>query len=490
MQTAITASAPAGLTQAQKDEWLTCAESPLYFIHHYVAIYDALMKDWVPFKLWPAQASTLKIFQLERLVVVLKARQIGLTWLALGYALWLMIFWPTATILLYSRRDDEAIDLLDFRLKGMYRRLPRWMQARSVVADSKHEWELSNGSRAKAMPTTAGDSYTVTLVIGDEFDLIPDQDRIMASVKPTIINGGQMILLSRPDKGRPQSRFKAIYRAAKAGLNTWVAVFLPWYVHPQRDAAWYAVQRDDILSTTGGEDELYEQYPATDAEALAARMLDKRIPATWLGRCYREMEPLLVMGQDGADDVPDGMPAIPGLTIFKLPEEGRRYVMGADPAEGLPTSDDSSLTVMDLQSHEEVARLDGHFEPKIVFPRHIDQIGQFYQRASVLVERNNHGHAVIGWLQVNGAVYVLDGHDNRPGWNNSPAGKVMLYDDGASMFMHGDTILHDFGTQVQIGSIEKDTLSAPEGEHDDKAVSYVLALKAAQMPQGPQIDFV
>jgi hypothetical protein len=207
------------------------------------------------------------------------------------------------------------------------------------------------------------------------------------------------------------------------------------------------------------------------------------------------MEPLLVVGQDALQatrtgDGPEDMPAIPGLTIFKLPEPDHLYTMGADPAEGLPASDDSSLTVLDVQTHEEVARLDGKFEPKIVFPRHVDQVGQFYRQASVLVERNNHGHAVIGWLQVNGALEVLDGHDGRPGWNNSPAGKVMLYDDGASMFMHGDTILHDFGTQVQIGSIEKDTLSAPEGEHDDKSDSYILALKAAQLPQGTTVDFV
>ena len=155
LQTTITATAPSSLTEAQKQEWLACAESPLYFIHHYVHIYDALIKDWVPFKLWPAQARTLKVFQCSLLVIVIKARQIGLTWLALGYALWLMLFHPAATILLYSRRDDEAIDLLDFRLKGMYRRLPRWMRARAVVADSKHEWELSNGWRRRCPPSAS-----------------------------------------------------------------------------------------------------------------------------------------------------------------------------------------------------------------------------------------------------------------------------------------------------------------------------------------------
>src|SRR5512136_788220 len=96
-----------------KDEWLTCAASPLYFIHTYCYVYDAVSGDWVPFHLWPAQAGTLKTILTNLLVVILKARQLGLTWLVLGFALWLMIFHPAATILLFSRRDDEAVHLRD-----------------------------------------------------------------------------------------------------------------------------------------------------------------------------------------------------------------------------------------------------------------------------------------------------------------------------------------------------------------------------------------
>lgn len=480
-----TTTAPAArhrLSETEKREWLVCAESPLYFIHHYVFIYDAIALDWIPFRLWPAQARTLKVFFMYLLVVVLKARQIGMTWLALGFALWLMLFHPAATVLLFSKRDDEAIDLLDFRLKGMYQRLPPWMQARAVVSDSKHEWVLSNGSRAKALPTTAGDSYTATLVICDEFDLIADQDRIMRSVKPTIDNGGRMILLSRPDKSRPMTRFKAIYRAAKAKLNEWADVFLPWYVHPGRDQAWYEAQKNDIQTATGSTDDLFEQYPETDAQALAARTLDKRIPPAWLDRCYEEMQPVFVIGSEADESAPKGVPPIPGLHIFRRPEPGRVYVIGVDPAEGLASSDDSALTVGDALTGEEVASLAGKFEPKIVFPGQIAQVAAYYNGASVLVERNNHGHAVIGWLLTNTPqVSLLQGLDGGIGWLNSPAGKVLLYDTTAAAFMHRTTLCHSFATQDQLGSIEKDTLRAPEGLPDDLAVSYALMIQAQSL---------
>jgi len=158
-----------------------------------------------------------------------------------------------------------------------------------------------------AFPTTAGDSYTATLAVVDEADLCPDLDRLMRAVKPTIDGGGRMILLSRADKTKPLSPFKRIYQGARQGQNEWTAVFLPWHARPDRDAAWYEEQQQDIFSRTGAVDDLHEQYPATDAEALAPRTLDKRLPAAWLHRCYREQRPLA--------DLPPGAPSLPSLEV-------------------------------------------------------------------------------------------------------------------------------------------------------------------------------
>ena len=102
---------------------------------------------------------------------------------------------------------------------------------------------------------------------------MPDFGALMASVKPTIDGGGRMILVSRADKGRPNSPFKRIYRA-RTGRTEWKAVFLPWSARPDRDAACNEALRPDILHRTGSLDELHEQYLATDAEALLPRTLD------------------------------------------------------------------------------------------------------------------------------------------------------------------------------------------------------------------------
>jgi hypothetical protein len=460
------------LPAAQRTEWEACEADPVHFISHHVRIYDAVLGTWIPFALWPDQQRAVRELHDNRLVIILKARQIGMTWTVLAYALWLMVFHPAAEIGVFSRRETEAVYLLSAeRLRGMHVRLPGWMRkrVRSATASAKM-WKLGNGSVARAFPTSAGDSYSFTLVIADEFDLAPDQNNLMRATKPTIDNGGRMVLLSRVDKKKPHTEFKRIYRAAKQKLNGWKAIFLPWTAHPARDAAWYQTQKDEIQNRTGSLDDLHEQYPATDTEALSPRVLDKRIPPTWIEKCYDEREPLPAP--------PPDCPAIPGLEIYALPEAGREYVISADPAEGNPSSDPSASTVIDVLSGEEMAVIEGRFEVT-TFASYVDQLGTYYNMAAVLPERNNHGHAFIAWMLDNSELSILEGYDGKAGWLSNSKGKALLYATAAEAFRDGDTILHSFASYVQLSSIDGSTLRAPEGDHDDRADSYALCLVGA-----------
>ncbi|MCL4863982.1 MAG: hypothetical protein KJZ93_31530, partial [Caldilineaceae bacterium] len=159
---------------------------------------------------------------------------------------------------------------------------------------------------------------------------------------------------------------------------------------------------------------------------------------------------------------------------YREPEAGRQYVVGSDPAEGNPTSDDSALTVMDVLTGEECAALAGKFQPSVL-AGYADQIGCYYNDAGLMVERNNHGHAVLLWLEEHSALRRLPGHDDKPGWLSSQLGKALLYNEMADCFRDKATTLHSFPTYMQLASIEGSTLRAPEGQHDDRADSYALA---------------
>lgn len=453
------------MTPEQQIEIIKCTKSPTYFIHNYVFIYDSVERDWIKFALWPAQRKAINLVHKEQLVVILKSRQIGLTWCLLGYALWSMLFNPVAEILLFSRRDDEAVNLLDNRLKGMYNRLPDWMKTTRVLQSNTHAFGLSNGSNARAFPTTGGDSYTATFVLVDEADLVENFNQLMRAVKPTIDNGGKLACLSRADKDTPQSEFKRIYKAAIKGQTKWKSIFLPWNVHPNRTQEWYEEQKSDILHRTTALDDLYEQYPNTPEEALLPKTLDKRIPGKFLLAQYKEL-PLHSLSTDI-------------FNIFIPPSKEREYRIGADPAEGNPNSDASVAIVVDKNTGEQVAYIEGKYEPAL-FSYYVRELSIMYNNAPILYERNNHGHACILWHQVmhEDEIRLLEGFDEKPGWNSNRLGKSKMYTDLVDFLRTKNCLIHSEQTFNELSFIEGATLLAPEGEHDDHAMAFGLAQEA------------
>lgn len=482
--------------ETEEREKEKCKKSVAYFLQNYCFIYDTTEADeaapdedadaaeetvdnsvitggrWVKFDLWQAQLNVLNIFQRERRVVVLKARQLGLTWLALGYALHKLCFRPNSTILVYSLRDTEAKAMLgEKKLFGMLKRLPEFLKP-TFRKKNEHSWEFENDSTIHALPATAGDSYTATDAIIDEADLIPKLNDTLQRVQPTIDAGGKLILLSRSNKKLPNSHFKNIYRAAKRQENSFKPVFLAWHERPDRSLEWYEEQRRLSLSTTNALDNLYESYPATDAEALAPATLDKRIPFDWLNKVYSEAKPL-------PPELTPNAPSIPGLRIFKVPERGKEYRIGGDPAEGNPTSDDSAGVVVEVESGEQVACFNGKFEPS-TFAAYCVALSEYYFYAPLLIERNNHGHAVLLALKTKRA-QVLQGLDDKDGWLDNERGKVTLYNSTADSVMTQDCFIRDFETFNQLSMIDGNTLNAPQGENDDLADAFSLANKARQL---------
>jgi len=70
-------------------EWRKCAADPEYFIRTYIWIESERdPRGREPFGLWDYQEKALDAYLGNRFVVILKARQLGFTTLAMAYALW------------------------------------------------------------------------------------------------------------------------------------------------------------------------------------------------------------------------------------------------------------------------------------------------------------------------------------------------------------------------------------------------------------------
>ena len=122
-----------------------------------------------------------------------------------------------------------------------------------------------------------------------------------------------------------------------------------------------------------------------------------------------------------------------------------------------------------------MAVLAGKFEPS-AFAGYLDQVAAYYNGASILPERNNHGHATILALTENGKSTICNGHDDKPGWHSTSKGKRLMYDLAAETIQSGGTAIPDAQTRMELASIEASTLRAPEGLNDDYADAYCLAL--------------
>lgn len=459
--------------QAMRSEWAASRKSPEYFISRFIRIESPERQGWEPFDLWPAQRETLTTLRTQRQVVVLKARQLGLTWLCLSWALWLMLFEPPAVVLLFSLREVEAKVLAE-RLRAMHDHLPLWMQSRRTIVDSATRWELANGSRALAFSTRGGRSYTATLAIVDEADFVPHLEDFLNAVKPTIDAGGRLVLISTADKARPLSAFKRIFRAAWTGAGDYTGVFLPWRARPERDEAWYARIKAEMYAQRGSDDDLFQEYPSTPEEALRVRSSLVRLAPALVEAALAEANCLPY--EQLSAGVRAQTARLPCVRLFAPPRGSAFYVCGADPAEGNPDRDESAATILDAESGEQMAVLAGPIPPDL-FAQQCAAFCAWYGDAPILVERNNHGHAVLSWLQEAGATLVR-GSDGKPGWLTTAVSKTRLYDEAERALRGGEVTLHDEETAAQLASIEATTLRAPAGLHDDRSMALALALAA------------
>lgn len=186
------------------------------------------------FDLFDYQQDTMRVLDSNRFVVILKARQLGLTTLLMARALHELMHRPGSNILLVSENQrvaNKALTLLDF----MWRFLPDWYKGRAPVLEvdsaTEHIWRFADGltSRIVSLPATktAGASETATLVMWDEAALASDQEETFKTLKPTTDAGGRMVVFSTARGGH--NRFARLYQGGVAGKNEFATVFHPWY---------------------------------------------------------------------------------------------------------------------------------------------------------------------------------------------------------------------------------------------------------------------
>lgn len=249
-----------------------CHDHPVYFVDKYGHIEDKNADELIqPFKMWKEQRDALDSIHKHKLNAILKARQLGFSWLVLHYGASVLLKAGT-TVIGLSRTEEEAKELIR-RMAVILR------YAKALIAEKgaepqgwKDAWfeftalELrihhpnAPDSVFKCFPSSpnAARSFTANLIIFDEWAFQPFAEEIFTSGFPTINSptGGQVVGLSTIERG---SFFEKIFTDPDNKFNK---IFIPWYADPRRDEQWY----EDTRRTIG--DQITREYPASIEEAL------------------------------------------------------------------------------------------------------------------------------------------------------------------------------------------------------------------------------
>ena len=512
----------------QIDECRQVWISFLYFLNEYVWIENKETKAAMKLKLWPAQAGIIGEMVGCLLLVILKARQLGLTWLTAAYVLWRSIKHPLHLTVVISVNEDLSIEFLD-RIYFILDRLPSWLYP-PIKTRTKQTLEFLHYegtiSTIKSMPTTemGAQSKTPNILVMDETCMNRMAADIFNSSYPGIEAAkGQVIVISNSIKGGPGWGWtRDLVTAALKGANGFKAIFLPWAAHPGRPEDF----RQRMEAAGMDKQDVAEHYPESITEALAA--------AT--GGYFGDT---LARHKDFADGIRGHLQLVKGskvevefvpeergpVRIWRYPYElvdgwdgsymTHKYAIGSDISEGLGQTT-SSAFVIDRSRDEFVAKVKSNRIDAVEWAQILYLLALYYgdfidrtqsrnfrvERVTSLicVEVTGSGQTTVKELikkRANQYVRMVpdkvgSGLTRQYGWPENQTAKYELAGDLKQWFRATKGTIYDADLIDQASIFirhENGRLGHEEGvnKFDDDVIGAGLTLQASnQLGEGPQ----
>jgi hypothetical protein len=462
--------------------------------------------------------------------IILKARQEGVSTLVEA-----LIYWWTATHANVKSKivahDQETAE----ELFGMFTRYydncnPIFKPATKYNTRNDLTFDNDSGTGLKsqidvstAKNTGTGRGQTIQWLHGSEVAKWADGSELMAGLMQAVPRlPGTAIFLESTANGLGDF-FHKTWQAAKGGNSVFTPLFFSWledpdYVAPvppvfnlteeeQKIKIEYGAsleqlswRREKMKEFADDPRKFFQEYPISDVEAFLSsgnarfntaaliKMEENQIDA----KTYELVEEKIEAGKislrgKNTRTVAKAIPGAP-LKIWKLPEASKRYVIGADVAEGVG-GDFSVATIMDTETMETVARWRGDCEPS-EFGEVLRDLGMFYNRALVACEINNHGLTTVQRLrdlnydniyrQERGVDERYEEYTSKLGWKTSMKTKSLMINSLAEAILTGKLIDHDIifiREALEYVIDDRGRTNAQIGGHDDTVISTAIALQ-------------
>lgn len=485
-------------------------------------------------------------------IIILKARQMGLS-----TAVEAIIYWWTTT---HKNISAMIIGHEDASSKNLYNMFKRYYENSNPIFKPTRKYDTKtditfakeDGSglnsvikTATAKNVSAGRSDTIQLLHGSEIGEWEHGEELVAALLQTVPRRpNTMIFLESTAKGMG-NYFHKEWENAKKGDSVFEPFFFPWWEHDEYEIEGHITDFSEeekeimqLMYEAGVSEEeaerkinfrrykerefktdprlLYQEYPSSDFEAFLGSgrpRFDIKSLVKLQQVVEKQQQPKyeLRMNPDRSIEAlpnPDGL-----LKIWKMPEGGREYVIGADVAEGISVGKEGDFSVADIvdkKTLETVARWRGRPDPD-VFGYRLNELGIFYNFALIGVEINNHGLAVVQRLRdlfytnlyrrERGIDERFEISTAKLGWKTDMRTKPLMIDYLGEAIREGVIVEHDpvFVEEAKTYVIDDNgRTNAEEGCFDDTVIAKAIALqmfewsnnnKASLKPHKPK-DFM
>jgi hypothetical protein len=419
--------------------------------------------------------------------IVLKARQLGITtYVAARYFLQTITRPGTLTVqVAHSQESAEAIFNI---VRRFWEKLPEGLRRGALIHSRANVRQLvfpllDSEYRVETADANAGRGMTIHYLHCSEVSRWPrDAAETLASLRGSVAPRGEIVLESTPNGAAG-----AFYREWQQAIETgYTRHFFPWWYD---EGYQEIVEPDKILPLTPSESELVEAHGLTDEQIAWRRKQWKTLrelagqefaedPSSCFltsGECVFEMTAL-----EKASGLAGEMMASEDngrLAIWLPPQKGRRYILGVDTAGGGSNGDYACAEVIERTMGMQCAELHGHFPP-FELARRVAELGQRYERSLVVVERNNHGSAVLAHLKhlEYGNIFEKNG---QLGWLTTAATRPAMIENMAVVLMSAPELFRSRRLLEECRTFVRRSdgnAAAADGAHDDCVMAMAIAL--------------
>lgn len=506
-----------------------------FFCIHFVRILtkedglQPLRFNYAQRKLWELIQECKRLGKPVR-VVILKARQMGMSTFIQAYLFWKALTAPETASMVLCHDDESSMELFG-KIELMYDELeniaPEYHAGLMNIQDTskkgrKKQWgtPLHTSITVKtAGAKTAGRSRTLRRVHLSEYAFYDDPKTMMLGLQQAIGRGADTEIFVESTANGIGNEYQRLWKRATSGTTGWRGIFFGWNEEPtyretapagfkpdkkeRKLARRYKLDFDQLQwrrtviadDCDGDEGAFRQEYPIDPREAFLVtgnpyfgRAIIERYdgltsdPASFGWLDLSGETPVFTKGE-GQDEL-DAAP----WRIWKKPVPGRAYGISADPAGG--TSEDYSFAaIIDMQTLEFVATYQDRIDPDD-FARQLAVMGYTYNTALIGPEKNGEGRATVLHLKKTLLYprvffHVFEdqwdgGVQSNDGWRTSAKtrptmlaqARALLRDDAVKI--HDDRITSELLSFVRVEGSK--IAAAQSGTHDDGVMTMCIGL--------------